>query len=441
MGSSDPFRNVRFEEPVGVAGNRELEAGSRKPGILGRIFGRRREPVEAGLVVFRARRNEARKFLESLPDGRMKEVAFAIVRGRWGEKVPSLEEVKEALIEDKGDELRIRRDLILALAFGSRKQEFDERGVIRDSEAVNAFYFGIGDFNRINCVLRRKEEEAVRAKGEDREKALAEIGNMLGMIARKDRLDALGLVAEIVEEMGKNLCSKEVCWRMEGIRANIETTGDKLAALREIAEFVKENGARPSGRNIKSYIPRAEGRKIDIMLAAMPGKIAADAAAVMERGKPRSCKEFVRMLEEDEGDGEKRKQAVLGAIFPKGIISGLVPEILDEKVARNIAYFCIADIVKATSLADGFNGQIKRNALETILRIAKRLPEGARMEVPRIIAKAMENLVGQGRPKAWIVTDWLAELNNYMLIPDKNIAWNKIVWICTDPMKILIQEK
>ncbi|MEW5997035.1 MAG: hypothetical protein AB1657_05605 [Candidatus Micrarchaeota archaeon] len=443
MGSpSDPFRNVRFAEPEGRTGNRKPGAGNPRRGLWRRIFGsgegRADAPIVFGEPSFAEGNGDGRAFLDALPEGEMKKAAFAAVRRRYGERVPSLAEVKEALVEDCDEaECRRRREIVFMFAFRGRRDEFLGRGTLADREAINAFYFGMADFQRIiGVMLRADEEEAVRAKGEDREKALLKIGAMLRLAGLAEGLEALGLVADIVGKMGETLGSKEVCMRMEALRRNMEAMGGGLAALRASAGFIKERGVRPSGKKMDSLVPRAESRRMNVLVGSMPGGVAADAAAIMVRGKPKSCEEFMRMLEEDGGDAEKRRRAVLGAVFPEGIISASEPEIMDDNIARDVAYFCIADILRVTSLADGIKAgraEIKRDALEMVLRIAKRMPGGARMEAPGLIAGAVEKLVDGGKPKAWIVTAWLEELNAHMLIPDKNAAMNRLAWVCGNP--------
>lgn len=343
-----------------------------------------------------------------------------------------------------------KRGSLLYMAFKNKRFEFSERGVLSDREMVELMYSNIQDFQRLMDAMgmdkARPEEERLRAKSEDRENAIADVEGIVRGVRFGERTEALALIAGMAERMRKSLCSKEVCARIGVCRTNLDGAGgDRMAMLREIAAFLEENGAKPSGKNMRSEVPRAEAREMDRWLEGRPDCAREMAEGVRANGKPESLGAFMRMLEEDPGEpGEKRLyvgERVLGRDLGSDEF-----RILSERVPGNVAYYCINDILRATSIADAIGDEEKRNrakmdAVDAIMSVVKRMPEGRGMDAPRIVADLAKMLLDEGRPAQWIVTGWLAELTAYMIEPDRERAFNKLLRLKVKgvPMEVLGQ--
>jgi hypothetical protein len=269
----------------------------------------------------------------------------------------------------------------------------------------------------------------------------------LGLVAEKERMDAFRLIAEIVLKMGETLCSKEVCGRISFIRMNVEgAEGNRISALEEFAAFVREHGVRPSGRKMDSLVPRAEERQMRAWIGNLPEGIRAAAQAVLDVRRPKSFQEFIRMLEEEKNDEAERRLFVGEQVLGRWTATRKEFAMLDDPVARNVAYYCIADILKVTSLADCIADEeareaAKKEALEALLKVAKRMPEGRRMEAPALVANLARMLLDpqKPRPRQWIVGGWLVELGAYLMEPDRERAYKKLTGLCIigNPMKVV----
>ena len=474
---SDPFRNVCFVEPE-PAGNRGL--GKRFTTALRRMFlkgngGENASPQEAQPprqetqfepIVFAPVAQDAPKaapvermglgaeaeaYLASLPNGERGAKARNALEAetRRRRRALTIDEAKEALVMDGeggAEEARNRRHALFAIMFGSRKEEFDKRETLTRSETLNVFYYRLEDFLRIKDVLMGKgEKDSIRAKGEDRERALVEMERMINSVAPQDRMEAFRLIAEIVVKMGEEaLCSKEACERIGQCRANLELEkGDRMAALEEFAAFVKEHGVKPSGRKMDSLIPRAEEKLIRHWVDSRPSGPRNAAEAVMGNGKAKSFQALMEMLEEDPVEAEEKRLYAGGRVLGRDLGPGDLG-CLKEALARNIAYYCVEDVLAVTSLADSMESEeareaAKKAALEIILQVSKRLPGGKKMEGPAMTAALVRMLVEQNRPKQWIIGVWLGELGAYVMEPDRERACRKLTGLCIigNPMKVV----
>ncbi|MCX6768421.1 MAG: hypothetical protein NTY83_01080 [Candidatus Micrarchaeota archaeon] len=396
---------------------------------------------------------EAEAYLASLPNGERGAKARKALENETGRrrKALTIDETKEALAMDGSGgsgETIARRDTLFTIMFGNRKEEFIGKEILMRRESINVFYYRMDDFQKVRCVLRGKgEQECLRAKGEDREKALGEMERILNLVAAKERMDAFRLIAEIVVKMGGTLCSKEVCGRISFIRMNVEgAEGNRISALEEFAAFVKEHGVRPSVRNLQSLTPRSEERRMREWIWNRPEGIRAAAEAVLEVRRPKSFQEFIQMLEEETNDEVERRLFVGEQVLGRWTTTRKEFAMLDDHVARNVAYYCIKDILKVTSLADCIADEeareaAKKEALETILKVAKRMPGGRRMEAPALVAKLAGILMDPQKPRSrqWIVGVWLLELRAYMMEPDKERAYKKLTRLCVtgNPMEVV----
>jgi len=468
--SSDPFRNVRFGEPEKPCKAGGLirafkricgwSGGKASPQERAEAPPRREtqfEPIVFAPALLKVENvelgAEAEAYLASLPNGERGAKARKALEGETGRRGRALtiDEAKEALAMDGSggpEETIVRRDTLLTIMFGTRKQEFEGKEILTRRESINVFYYRMDDFQKVRAVLRGKgEEECTRAKGEDREKALGEMEGMLNLVAAKERMDAFRLIAEIVVKMGETLCSKEICGRISFIRMNLEGAKEnRISVLEEFAAFVREHGVRPSGRKMDSLVPRAEERQMRAWIGNLPEGIRAAAEAVLEVRRPKSFQEFTQMLEEEKNDEVERRLFVGEQVLGRWTTTKKEFAMLDDNVARNVAYYCINDILKVTSLADGIADEesreaAKKEALETILKVAKRMPARRRMEAPALVAKLAGILMDPQKPKPreWIVGVWLVELGAYMMEPDKERAYKKLTRLCVtgNPMEVV----
>lgn len=467
--TTDPFRNVRFEEPVKEPCRegkfwRALRwlRGNTETSVQESVNAPQRRETQFEPIVFAPAvpkvenvglGAEAEAYLASLPNGERgakARKALEAETGRMGRAL-NIDEAKEALARDESggpEETIARRDTLITIMFGTRKQEFEGKEILTRRESINVFYYRIEDFQKVRQVLRGKgEQEGLRAKGEDREKALGEMERILSLVAEKERMDAFRLIAEIVLKMGETIGSKEACGRISFIRMNVEgAKGGRMPALEEFAAFVKEHGVRPSGRNLESLRSRSEERAMREWIMNRPEGIRAAAEAVLEVRRPKSLQEFIQMLEEEKNDEAERRLFVGEQVLGRWTTTRKEFAVLDDPVARNVAYYCINDILQVTSLADCIADEetreaAKKEALEIILKVAKRMPAGRRMEAPGLVANLARMLLDpqKPRPKQWIVGGWLVELRAYMMEPDKERAYKKLAGLCIigNPMKVV----
>ena len=478
-GSSDGFRNVRFAEPEEKAGIcSRIRDGFRK--VLGRrsagtveeaprqqaepfVIGEPMLAVNEAAAPVEAKPNEeVEKFLASLGNGDVgikARRAVLAMRGRLGREL-AVEEAKEAALRDEvagAEEMLNRRITIFRMAFMDKFEKYMKGELLTKAESVNAFYLGLPSFSRIIATMgvsgalkkgEEPEDEPSRAKCEDRKVALGAIEEMLGMAEPKDRLEALAVIAGIAEKIKADLVrqghpySKEVCSKVCIYCENMKAVDkSKMEALRDIAAFVDGHEIIPSGKKIDSGVPRAEERKIREWLEGRPEEIRKIAEAIMEREKPGGLEGFMLMLEVDPSEGMEKRLFVGEQVLARWTNTQEEFKVLEDVVARNVAYYCINDLLRVTSLADGLENaeQVKQDAVESVLAVAKRMPEGRRMEVPAIIAELVRMLIEGRRHKQWIVTDWLMELRSYMMEPDRERAYNKLarLRVISNPMEII----
>lgn len=454
---SDGFRNVRFAMPE-----------ERKEGLcsrLRRIFRGRREegekeaPAKACPEPFiicepevaackGVLGPEAEGLLALLPNadiGKRARDALAAAAERAGRGL-SADEAREALLGDgNAGEVAARRGELLQLAFGKKKFFYEGRQVFSGKEMVNTSYFCMAHYIRMAGAMGMppdgKESEPVRAKAGDREKVLVKLEEALGKFRAGERLDAFMLFSDIAVGMRKALCSKEVCERIVKCCENLEAEEGRMGALRDIADFVRRGGARPSGRSMRSGIPRAEEERINEWLGKRPEGVRKVAKAAMERGKPEGMNGFMVALETDPEEKTEKMLFVGEQVLGRWTNAKEDFGVLGDLVSRNVAYYCVEDLLRVTSLADGLQDAeaVKGEAVRCVLAIAKRMPEGRRMQAPAIVADLAGILVEQKRPKQWILTDWLAELRAYVMEPDKERAYNKLtrLRIMANPMEII----
>ena len=401
MGSSNGRRDFRFGS--------EVKEGDGKGGIIRRLsgfFGRRETAVE----------------LEP----------FAIVPTAAAKPVADGE----------------KRAALLYMAFKNKRSEFSDRGVLSEGEMVELLYSNIQNFERLMDAMgmdkKRPEEEGLRAKSEDREKAIAEGEGIIRTVKFGEREEAFALIVWMAEKMKENLCSKEVCVRVGMYRANLEAAeGDKMAMLREIVAFLNEHGAKPSGKNMRSGVPRAEAKEMDGWLAGKPESVRRMAEQVRARARPESLDALKLTLEMDPNEQEEKRLFVGENVLGREIGSDEF-RALSEMVPGNISYYCINEILRVTSIADVIKDDEKRerakmDAVDALVSVAKRMPDGKRMEAPGLVADLAKILLEEGRPAQWVVTGWLAELAAYLMEPDKERAFNKLMRLKLKgvPMEVL----
>lgn len=476
-GSSDALRGVRFQTAT-------VEKPERRSWRerLRSVFGRRRkegaekalEPIvfeapkaaggnaraqaAAALIVFEepeVQENEGEKvhaFTESLCRGNgdiTERVERAAENAKKGGML-TLKGMKEALaLDDSGEaETQARRAIVFTYAFGRRNDTFLPEENLTRRQTINVLYFGRNVFKRIigamglECddkKVAHAELAGEAARGEDRMKALLAIESMLGTLEPHERFDALGLIAAIAVKARNDLegsghpYSRQVCAGVEAICANLAgEEGGRMDALRKIAEWTMEHTMKPMARKEGPAATRAEEARMTEWVEGLDEGSKGAARSILGSRRPASFPEFMRMLEEDEEKGT-RDVFVVEEVCGEGHWGKV--HFLEDKVARNVAFYCIGDITKITALAEG---EAKKSVLETVLWVAKRVPEGKRMEVPRIIALLAEKLGKDARSAEWITSIWLGGLAAYMNEPDKETAYHKLtaLGVSGDPMRV-----
>jgi len=416
----------------------------------------RQETAPAPFIIAEPENPAIVSFMESLPNGGIREYAKAAVRKACGDRVPTLEEAKKALVCDagNGEMMQNRRASLFALAFPGRQNEMMKPGALENSETINVFYYRNDLFEKMMTLLiGHGEDGRVRAKSEDRMAMLQAMEKLLLAMPHAERIDAFVLMVEIAIKMKKTLGTKEICIRLKGIFGIMAgEEGDKPTMLREMHEKVMKCGVRPSGADMNSGVPRADREEASRWIAGRPqGSVMNAAALLWARNKPQSYSEFMRMLEEDASDTENRRLHVLEEAV--GEWTGReCCEYQPSKIAErcvlswNVGYFCIMDIKEVTDLAKGMKNEeeVRLDVLHKILWIARRMPPGRRTEAPGLVASAVRKLVAgdeelglKPQHREWVVTDWLNELLAHINERDSEIMYKRLGWVPLYPMKVV----
>ncbi|MDD2655319.1 MAG: hypothetical protein PHQ80_01485 [Candidatus ainarchaeum sp.] len=414
------------------------------------------KPAPAPFVIAEPE-HESISFIKSLPNDRAREDARTALSRAFGDRVPTLEEAKEALVCDAGGmegEVAERRAVLFSFSFWS-KTEFMLRGdELKAPETINVFFYRMDLFSKMMMVLKRDgEERGLRSKCEDRMGMLQAMEKVLFAMPRAERIDGFVLMAGIAMKMSETLCTKEVCVRMKGVLGIMAgEEADKLAMLRDMHGKIMKCGVRPSGADMNSGVPRAEKEEAGRWIASRPRGGAMEAAALAwERKKPKSFLDFMRLLEEGAADTENRRLYVLEEVVGEwagGARKAYRPaeEGGRTDIAWNIGYFCVEEIKAVADSAKGMGDEegVRLAILDTMLWVARRMPPGRRMEAPGLVRMAVKKLaegdegMGMGaKPSAWIASGWMYELRQYMSEPDAETAHRRLLWVPMDPMKVV----
>jgi len=164
---------------------------------------------------------------------------------------------------------------------------------------------------------------------------------------------------------------------------------------------------------------------------------------VRSRARPGSLDALKLTLEMDPNEQEEKRLFVGESVLGREIGSDEF-RALSEMVPGNISYYCINEILRVTSIADVIKDDEKRerakmDAVDALVSLAKRMPEGRRMDAPGLVADLAKILLEEGRPAQWVVTGWLAELAAYLMEPNKERAFNKLMRLKLKgvPMEVL----
>lgn len=435
------------------------------------LFPQEAEPkrIERAAPVLAELGAEAERFLGSFPNGPRKERAVAAVEfvRKAGNAVVSVDDAVEAIV-GYGEGLDGPRGALFTIAFEARTRNFIGKPILDSAETVNVLFGAMGHFYRIINVIKKTEKEegnGERARGEDRVDALQGIEKVLFSVPPKDRFEALGAIAEIAEGMGRRMCSKDVCRKLAAM-PSMMAGRDAMAGLEAVrrafmAKEAEKRGALPGTSKMRCVTAKeaeeavrgknaqnAEFLKANQWIASRMAGAAEIAVLVWNNGRPSSMVEFMWMLErhcgDEDAEREKRHFVMEEAADDCGgparfrMVDGPEGNCMAEKAAWNVAYFCLPEVCAVASLAQGVEGEeeLRRGALRTIVNVALRMPEGRRMEAPGLVLKGVEALLAAGRPRQWVVSDWIAELGGCIAANGGEDAYTRLVWLSDNPMKI-----
>lgn len=291
----------------------------------------------------------------------------------------------------------------------------------------------------------------------DRQSALSNINGILELVKPNERPRALDLIDTMVDRMMEKRISSRAIGnvRLERVKQNLEREGGGLEALEAMCEFYKSAAFDDAIRGLE------DRSSIEMRLAQMKGFSQERAALITE--KVFNYKKFNQILEldssslteEDQAMQEMKKAEILGRVYPKGMVAIMKGYFFNTPLHINVAFFSLEELHSICSLAKGpyvdecppnvirINASIS-NAIEIVLFVADKMPEGFRLDAPRSILEALSSLpkdaVVRQNGDSSTITRWLIKLRNHFRQfqeDEKEIALSELGHIFSDPMSIL----